>query len=339
MEPKHRTAIHPSLSYLAGGVIVIWLAVIMRSFDRLVVFQNLSAIFLSLLIEGVPFILLGSFVASLVQEFVSPAAIARTGARLGRASIPVAALSGLVVPICECAIVPAMRRLREKGLGLAESATFLVAVPLINPIVIASTVVAFPGRPALILARFLGGFLVILLVAGAFALLERRRGKGRSGKHSGASEATIAIDVEKLRPRVTLATRLRGAVEHTAIEFVEVIGYFSVGAMLSAIVQVFVPISSFFVFARAPFVAILAMIALAFILSVCSEADAFIGKSLLGAVPEAAVLAFLVFGPMFDLKNLLLLRRVLSRREITLLATVLLLAVAALGGIYGAFLG
>jgi ABC-type multidrug transport system fused ATPase/permease subunit len=101
-----------------------------------------------------------------------------------------------------------------------------------------------------------------------------------------------------------------------------------------AIVQAFVPVTSFFAFTDTILLAIFAMIALAFLLSVCSEADAFIGRSFLGVMPEPAVLAFLVFGPMFDLKNLLLLRRVLSAREILLLVASLLVAVSVLGVVY-----
>jgi len=322
MESNHRRAIHPALPYLLGGIVALWVFFILRSFNGIMAFRNTSAIFLSLMLEGFPFVLLGSLLASLVQEFVPTTVITGMGSRLGRARIPVVALSGFVLPICECAIVPTMRRLREKGLGLVDAITFLVAVPLINPVVIASTIVAFSDRPALILGRFLGGFAVILIVAGIFSLRERQR--------AGIAEVAVGT----FRPRVAVGPRILHAVEHTAVEFVEVIGYYSVGAMLSAIVQAFVPVTSFFAFTDTILLAILAMIALAFLLSVCSEADAFIGRSFLGVMPEPAVLAFLVFGPMFDLKNLLLLRRVLSAREILLLVASLLVAVSVLGVVY-----
>lgn len=338
VESDGRTGINPAFSYLIGAIVAVWLAMILRSFDRLSAFQNISAVFLSLLLEGIPFVLLGSFVASLVLEFVPPAAIARIGSRLGMARIPLAALSGFVVPICECAIVPTMRRLREKGLGLAEAITFLVAVPLINPVVIASTIVAFRDRPGLVLGRFLGGFVVIMAVAGVFSLRQRAVRFAEEGPGSSRSEEPRVVPVDSIRLRVPIRSRILHAVEHTAIEFVEVIGYYSVGALLSAIVQVTVPVSGFFGFSERPVTAILAMIALAFLLSVCSEADAFIGRSFLGVMPEASILAFLVFGPMFDLKNLLLLRRVLTPREILILVTVLVLSVTVLGVAYASIL-
>jgi hypothetical protein len=125
---------------------------------------------------------------------------------------------------------------------------------------------------------------------------------------------------------------------HASQEFVEILAIFSLGALLSSLMQVLLPVSWLSLFQDRLLLSILLMIAFAFLLSVCSEADAFIAKAFVPIMPMGGVVAFLVFGPMLDLKNVLLLRRVVSRTELALLAGTLLTTVTILGVVYGAFI-
>jgi len=304
-------------------------ALIVGSFAQIAAFTSFAAIFLSLILEGFPFLLLGALVGAFVEFFLPPARIAALSGRLGVAGIPVAAVSGFAVPLCECSIVPTMRSLREKGMALPQALTFMIGVPLLNPIVIASTVAAFPGRPDLLVVRFGGGLLVVLSVGFIFYLFDRRRISGAKIA-GGGSVAPIAWQKDE-----SVWRRLPKLLGHAAEEFVEILAIFSLGAILSSMVQVLLPVSWLSLFQERLLLSIFLMIAFAFLLSVCSEADAFIAKAFVPIVPMAGVAAFLVFGPMLDLKNVLLLRRVLSRTELVVLAIALVTTVTILGVVYG----
>jgi len=328
-----RTSVHPGFVYALGAAIAVVLAFEVFESTGFPAFDSFSAIFVSLMLEGIPFLLLGSLVASAVGELLPQSFFQRRLAGLGAMGIPVTAVSGFAFPVCECAIVPTIRRLREKGFGLPYAMTMLVAVPLINPVVIASTVAAFSNRPFFVLARFVGGFIVALIVG---ALFWRR--EGRVERHGTKTRSVVPDLVTSLRTKVSPGQKAAHILEHTIIEFVEILAYFAAGSALSAAVQAFVPATFLVRVGANPVVAIYGMIALAFFLSVCSEADAFIGKAFVPIAGEAAVLAFLIFGPMLDLKNTLLLRRVISSREISILAAALIIVVPLLAVVYGQFL-
>jgi uncharacterized membrane protein YraQ (UPF0718 family) len=140
-----------------------------RTFLLLPAFRTFALTVVSLCLEALPFLLLGSLAATLVRSFIPAGFLAGLARRVGPMGIPLAALTGLVAPVCECAIVPTVRGLREKGLPLPFAITVLVSVPIINPVVIASTIAAFPGRTELVLARFVGGYVVAVVTGLAFS--------------------------------------------------------------------------------------------------------------------------------------------------------------------------
>jgi len=308
-----------------------------RTFLNLASFRTFALTVVSLCLEALPFLLLGSLAAALVRSYVPAGMLSRIARRLGPAGIPLASLSGLVAPVCECAIVPTVRGLREKGMPLPYAITILVSVPIINPVVIASTIAAFPGRPDLVAARFLGGAVVAVVTGFVFyAIYGNREDAPRPGHdgqkvhhHDGSHRHDHQHPFDTIEVRG--AHPVRDVVNATLHEFLEVTRYFVVGAILSSLLQVAVPPEAFTRLSASVVVAALAMITLAFILSVCSEADAFLGKAFLPLMPAPAVIAFLVFGPMMDLKNAAMLRSVITRRQLiglTALLTVLVVAMA-----------
>ncbi|MFW5827931.1 MAG: permease [Alkalispirochaeta sp.] len=326
-----------SLPLLAIGV------QLYRTFLYLASFRTFALTVVSLCLEALPFLLLGSFAAALVRSYLPAGLLARIARKLGPAGIPLATLSGLVAPVCECAIVPTVRGLREKGLPLPYAITILVSVPIINPVVIASTIAAFPGRADLVVARFLGGGAVAMITGFVFfAMYGNRTDVPRphtSRPHGGdAPQKGHTHGHPHVHPhpfdtlRVRRAHPVSDVVNATLHEFLEVTRYFVVGAILSSLLQVAVPPEAFTRLSSSLVVAALAMIALAFILSVCSEADAFLGKAFLPLMPAPAVIAFLVFGPMMDLKNAAMLRGVITGKQLaglTALLTGLVVAMAA----------
>lgn len=256
--------------------------------------QAAFIIFGSLLIQALPFVAIGAFTSALIEVLVPLGTLERL-ARLPRPlQLPAAALAGLAMPICECGSVPVARRLALKGLLPSAAVTFMLAAPVVNPVVIASTFVAYRGRGTLWLmvgGRFLLGALVAIVVGwtvGAVSRDELLR-PAEAGGHVHA--------VELGRPE----PRWRRFFVHLGGDFLFMGRFLVLGAALAALVQTFLPASWVSRVAGTPVLGIAAMMALAGLLSLCSESDAFVAASFTAFGP-AAQLAFLVFGPMVDLK-------------------------------------
>lgn len=318
-----------------------------RSFLVLPAFRSFALTVVSLFLEGLPFLLLGSVAAALVRSFLPADLLPRLERRVGLVGLPVVALTGLVAPVCECAIVPTVRSLRDRGLSLPYAITVLTSVPIVNPVVIASTVAAFPGRGSLVVARITGGYIVAVCTGLVFALpivrkavarrtaAERHRAEDRHHTHDRRHDHEHDHSIDTAPVKTSPRERIVGVIEDMVHEFVEVSRYFMTGVLLASLVQVLIPPERFALIGSRELLAILLMIAMAWVLSVCSEADAFIGKAFLPMLPASAVLAFLVFGPMLDLKNTIMLRRMLAPRQIAWLSATLVVMVSGYSWITG----
>jgi uncharacterized membrane protein YraQ (UPF0718 family) len=271
------------------------LAVLARVADpgRLAWLQNLTIVFGSLVVEATPFILLGAFVSAAIEVFVPTSTFARLGTLPRSLQLPAAALAGVAFPVCECGSVPVARRLVRKGLAPSAAVTFMLAAPILNPVVVASTFVAYRGRDSLwvmVLGRMGLGFLVAVAVGWVV-------GATRKEDLLRARPDDDEIDPE------TDETESRWArfVSHLTNDFLFMGRFLILGAGIAAAVQTFVPQSIVGKVADLPVLSLLAMMALAFLMSLCSESDAFVAASFTQFGP-AAQLAFLVSGPMIDLK-------------------------------------
>lgn len=253
--------------------------------------RNLVIIFGSLLVEAMPFIALGALVSAAIEVFVPSSAFARIG-RLPRAlQLPAAAISGMAFPVCECGSVPVARRLARKGLAPSAAITFMLAAPIVNPVVIASTAVAYRGRDTLALMVFgrLALGLVVAMVVGWVIGARRPQDLLRP---RGDLEAHEVEEAE---------VRWRRFFGHLTGDLVFMTRFLILGALIAATIQTFVPQSIVDRVADLPIVSLVAMMALAYLMSLCSESDAFVAASFVAFGPSAQ-LAFLVFGPMVDMK-------------------------------------
>jgi uncharacterized protein len=248
--------------------------------------ETFALIFISIAVEALPFVMLGAVVAAGVQVLVPGTFFERVSRWPVALQLPVAACGGVLFPVCECGSVPVARRLMERGLHPAAGLTFMLAAPIVNPVVLASTAIAYRGRGALemVLGRAVLG-LILAIVAG-WAL-------------GGAA----AFDL--LRPRAeaapSTAPRTVRIVDHIAGDFFYMARFVIVGAAAAALLQTLVPQSLTSAVAATPLLGTLALMALAFALSLCSEADAFVAASFV-QFPLGAQLAFLVLGPVADVK-------------------------------------
>lgn len=289
--------------------------------------EGFSVIFLSILIEALPFVILGAFVASLIEVFVTPAWLVAHLPRQWWLSYPLAGLMGLIFPVCECAIVPIMRRLVTKGVPVGIATTIMLSVPIVNPVVLLSTYYAFPDSPIPWLRGGLGYLGAVLIGLSLSRLKKSDVLTLKTTVKPGLTLGGVAKPVHLKGPSVLVSTTqalgIKSAEEkgvrlgikalvlkvlgHTQHELFDVGRFLILGAFVSASLQTFVPRVWLTSAGGNTLVSILLMMTLAFVLSLCSEADAFVASTFRYQFSQSSLLAFLIFGPMIDIKNALML--------------------------------
>lgn len=287
--------------------------------DSLSIFATAAT---AIILEAAPFLLLGSVIGALLEVFVSPEAMARCIPRSLAARVLMGVFGGMVLPTCECGIVPVVRRMLLKGVPPSVAVPFMLAAPVINPVVIASTLFAFQGDVSAVVVRCL---LVLVPAMGLGVALRAFNAQdvlrhvpiqlpqfsaGAAGHETHADGCGCGCGHDH-------GTSGRGTVLsvlfHTAAEFVSMARFLVLGAVVSSAFKAFLPPHVLSYFASTPYLAILGLMLLAVLLSICSEADAFVAKSFAG-FPFMSKMAFLAIGPMVDLKLIPLFFMVFRRR-------------------------
>jgi uncharacterized membrane protein YraQ (UPF0718 family) len=267
--------------------------------------QNFFTMFISIVLEAIPFILLGAFISAVIQVFVSERFISRILPKNKFLGIMGAALMGFIFPICECAIVPIARRLIKKGVPASIAVTFMLAVPIANPVVLLSTYNAFYDRPSIVLLRACFGILAAVTIGFLLGIVQD---KNLPVKNSGfEADNTNFCGCGYNHQYGLKKSKLSNVLEHTTIEFFDISKYLIIGAILSSLFQTIVPRSIITPLGKHNLYSIIAMMLLAFLLSVCSEADAFIARTFLGQFTLGSVSVFMILGPMLDIKNAIML--------------------------------
>ncbi len=255
-----------------------------------------STLFVSITFQALPFLVLGVVVSGLLAAFVSPAALARVLPSRAVFSVPIAGIAGVALPGCECGSVPIAGRLVANGAAAGPALAFLLAAPAVNPVVMISTAVAFPGQPAVVAARFAASLAAAMVMGWLFA--------GRSAEGL----------VEQARRRIqATGSKWKILADTASHDLLHAGGYLVVGAMAAATLRLVVPPSVLEAVTGNEFVSILVMALLAVVLSICSEADAFVAAGL----PQFSLtsrLVFMVVGPAVDLKLVALQSGVFGRK-------------------------
>ena len=312
-------------------------------------FATAWAIYQGLLLEAIPFLLLGVLIAGLARWLVPQNTWIRRLPRQALLAPITGALMGFALPACECGNVPVARRMLASGAPLGTAFGFLFAAPVLNPIVMASTWAAFPDQPWLLIARPLGAFLIAVMLSltltllperqlleqallserrmnqplSRYSLLERSGGLvGGEGSQTSLLEGTaVATD----RPTT------RQMLEQSSREFLELMALLVLGSLLSAVVQTWLPRSWLLAVGGAPTTSILALMLLAVVVSVCSSVDAFLALGFAAQVTPGALLAFLLLGPVVDLKLVGLFSVLMRPRAIAITTATASLGVLLIG--------
>jgi len=262
-----------------------------------VALRTWTTVFVAIVVQALPFLVLGVLVSGAITALVSPAVLERLLPRSPLLAVPGAALAGTALPGCECASVPIAGRLTARGVQPAAALAFMLSAPAVNPIVLVATAVAFPGQPRMVLARFLGSLATSIVVGlvwsrvgdQAWVVRTRERLAGGDGPRWLAFSSAARHDLWDAG------------------------GWLVVGAAAAATLQVLVPRSLLLAVASQPALAVLALGGLAVVLAICSEADAFVAASL-REFSLTARLVFLVVGPAVDVKLFAMQAGVFGRR-------------------------
>ena len=263
-------------------------------------------VFLGIMLQAVPFLLIGVLLSSAIQVFVPQDAIERRFPKSTGLGMAAAILGGFCLPVCDCASIPIFRSLVRKGIPLPVAVTFMTATPVINPVVMLSTYYAFNGDMTIVISRVCWGIAAAVsigLIVGGWAA----KGRVLSG---GALDRLICScgcyeDAESI---TTFKGKAGLFIRHSQAEFFSVGKYLVIGIFISSLFQTLG--TGIFTTAQSGAglaISMAIMMAMAFVLSLCSSSDAIVARSFANQFPMGAIMGFLVFGPMMDIKNVMML--------------------------------
>ncbi len=314
-------------------------------------FSTIHTVFTGIVLQAVPFMLLGALLSSALYAFVPDRLLIKLFPKKYGIGFLTALFAGALFPVCECAAVPLMRSLIKKGVAMPIAVTFMLASPIVNPISIVSTLYAFPQQPSVAFYRLCFG----LLIACAIGLLllfypeEKylkedfdkepaaqphifgsttaafRLATGRSAQNSRSEPQSDNFDGITAESKVQwLQAKVYALLMHTCSEFFTTGPFLILGAFITALIRAAVPQEFFSITSGSAAGSLLVMMLFAFVFSACSTSDAFIARSFLNRFSFGSILGFLVYGPMMDIKNLFMLLSLFKKRfviELTLIIT------------------
>lgn len=257
-------------------------------------FQDASFEFLAIFLEGLPFIFLGTIVSGFLGTYLPKNAFERWLPKNRSLAVLMSGILGIVFPVCECAVVPVIRRLVKNGLPVSCALTYMLAAPIFNPVTAISTYKAFNDSYSVAGARLVMAYAIAVIIGLVMARIAHSHFLKPSVKEGGH---------EHHHPR-----NLSSAMNNSLRDLMDVGLYFTIGVVLTAMMKstVIDPNSDFWQNLESnSLLATPAMMVLAFILSLCSTSDAFIAANI-GNFKYGPKLAFMVFGPMMDAKLIFL---------------------------------
>jgi uncharacterized protein len=277
--------------------------------DRLL---QLNTIFISIVIEAIPFIIIGALVSALIEVFVSENTIVRILPKNRFLSVITASLIGVLFPGCECGIVPITAKAVKKGMPLYSAVSFMLTGPIINPIVLFATYIAFGESWTMVWYRAGLAIGVSILVGIILSFVIKDNQLKVNSEHQVHDHS-----------HQNTKQKLISVITHTIDEFFNTGKFLVMGSLIASAMQVYIPTKILVTLGHTKVTAALIMMALAFILSICSEADAFVASSFRNSFSQSSIVAFLVFGAMVDIKNLLMMFGAFKPKFVILLVSLI----------------
>jgi len=278
--------------------------------------KNISIIFMSIFFESLPFLFLGSLISAIIETYISNETIAKIIPKNKILGSFVGIFLGLFLPACDCAVIPVSKRLLKKDVPVNVAVSFMLASPIINPVVLLSTYLAFyKTNPDMFWFRLLFG-IVIALVIGVImgvifnndkVILDDEKCPVHYGKNKLIRNVKCTCNEIERESKHSVKGDIKSITRFTLFDMFDVVKYLMFGAMLASLIQVVLPRNVLMLFNSHQVLGILAMMIFAYLISLCSTSDSFVGKSLLTTFSKGSIIGYLLLGPMIDIKNTLIL--------------------------------
>ena len=263
--------------------------------------KNISTIFMSIFFESLPFLLLGSLISAIIETYISNERMAKLIPKNKFLGSIVGVLLGFFLPACDCAVIPVSKRLLKKKVPINVAISFMLASPIINPVVMLSTYYAFyKTDPKIFWYRLLFGIVVALVIGTIMGIIFKDQDVTTNNSDKECACEHCDHNHEKENKFVSI-------VKHTALDLFDVVKYLMFGALIASLMQVLIPRSVITTFNNNNILSIIVLMVFAYLISLCSTSDSFVGKSLLSSFTESSIVAYLLLGPMIDIKNTMVL--------------------------------
>lgn len=320
--------------------------------------KDIAVYFTIIMLEAIPFLLLGAFVSAIIEEFVSEKTIEKLIPKNKLLGSLVGIFLGLFIPACDCAVIPIALKLKKKKVPTNVLVSFMLASPIINPVVLFSTWFAFTNTesitilgvvlPKLFVFRAVFGVLIAFIVG----ILVDKLVKEEEVLKENAEDLTCPhctlhthnekedVDSHELHchhccnlnyehehnhdneGKISFIKRKENILNHFSAEFMGIITYMMIGAFIASVMQATIQISSVVAFTN-PYTSSIILMGFAFLLSLCSTSDSFIARTFVNSIPNTSILAFLLVGPMIDVKNTIILNKGFSKKFVFILISLI----------------
>lgn len=261
--------------------------------------KNITIVFISIFFEALPFLFLGSLISAIIDRYVSEETFVKIIPKNKILAALVGVLMGFFIPACDCAVIPIARRLLKKKVPLNVILSFMLSSPIINPVVLFATYTAFNKNLNFFYLRFLLGILVSLIVSVIMAIIYKDKDpliEEEQHHHNHSCSCHFCSHHHD-------EGDLKSILKHTIEDMFDVLKYLIIGALIASLMQNLVPASLF----KNELISTISLMLFAYLMSLCSTSDSFVAKSMMGSFNNRAILAYLLLGPMIDIKNTIVL--------------------------------
>ncbi len=285
------------------------------SFDPALL-RDAVTIFQGILIEAIPFLLLGVIASAFVHVYVKSETILRFIPKSRFGSILVGPMMGFLFPVCECGNIPLARRMINKGVPIHTVVSFLFAAPVFNPVVILATYAAFSNQPMVVVWRVVLSLIIAMIVSAVISLVKSKEELLSSAMLNDKTnhEACECDPNSRVKKK-----RFTAFTSNMTTEFLELGALLILGALIASFSQVLIPREWIASLGQGPIMSIIAMMLMAALISICSNVDAFFALSYVNTFSMGSIMAFLVFGPMIDIKVFVMLPKIFRLKAIILI--------------------
>ena len=302
--------------------------------------RDIAIYFTTIMLEAIPFLLLGALISAIIEEFVSEERISKMIPKNRVLGSLAGIFLGLFIPACDCAVIPIAMRLKKKKVPTNVIVSFMLASPIISPVVLLSTFFAFGETekmllfgfemPKLFVYRTIFGVVVALVVGIILdiickdAVLKEEIYEHHHYHHDHEHIHTCnhhheGCSCSNHEKETGPIGRVKNIINIMYGDFMGIISYMAVGALLAATMQILLPISNIGGIVQNKYISTFIMMLLAFALSLCSTSDAFIARTFMNSLSKNSILAFILLGPMIDIKNTILLNKSFNKKFVIVL--------------------